>query len=338
VVLLVALSPVGDRLTSVTDPDAPGGRGRFDEWRVASAVVRRHPLTGVGPEGYRIAFAEGVDAAYERAHGRLQQPDRAHAGPLDVALAGGLPALIAWGAVIVIVGRAVLSTLRRGSGWLVGVAAGLVAHFAGQLLLFPVVELEPLAWLLAGLLVASASPAPPRRFAAGRAGPALLGVLAAVALVAGVADVAADRRAGTAVDALARGDHRAAATAAEAAVSRRPDTVRLRVLAAAAVVADDQGTLAGLRQLDRALDVSPGDPIVLLDRARLLVERAEATHVPAPLVRAEQEVDDLLAADAHNAALWRLAARLAAVRGDATAEQDATARADDLTPDDQLDP
>jgi hypothetical protein len=337
IVLLAALSPVGDRLSSLTDADAPGGRGRLDEWRIAGSVLERHLITGVGPEGYRIAFAEGVDARYERDHGRLQQPDRAHAGPLDVALAGGLPALLAWGAVVALVGRAVLTTLRRGSGWLVGVAAGLVAHLGGQLLLFPIMELEPLVWLLAGVVVAASAPLRPRPVAVPRAMPIALGVLAAVALVVGIVDVAADRRAGNSVDALARGDHRAAASGAEAAVSLRPDTVRLRVLAATALVADDQGALAGLRQLESALDVSPGDPIVLLHRARLLVERAEATHVPAHLARADDEVGQLLAADPYNAALWRLAARLAGLRDDAAAEREATARADGLTPPDPLD-
>src|SRR3546814_11886718 len=50
---------------------------------------------------------------------------------------------------------------------LAGLAAGLVAHWSGQLFLFPLVELEPLAWLLAGTLVAATgSPPEPaaRRF------------------------------------------------------------------------------------------------------------------------------------------------------------------------------
>jgi predicted Zn-dependent protease len=113
--------------------------------------------------------------------------------------------------------------------------------------------------------------------------------------------------------------------------------VRLRVLAATALVADDQGTVAGLRQLEHALDVSPGDPIVLLHRARLLVERAEATHVPEHLASADDEVGRRLERDPNNAALWRLKARLAGLRGDAAAERQATARADDLTPPGQLD-
>src|SRR3546814_495282 len=43
---------------------------------------------------------------------------------------------------------------------LAGLAAGLVAHWSGQLFLFPLVELEPLAWLLAGTLVAATGSTP----------------------------------------------------------------------------------------------------------------------------------------------------------------------------------
>src|SRR5690606_33495626 len=88
---LVAGGPVGERLASAVAPAEAGGRGRLDEWRVAGRVVADPPVLGGGPEGYRVAFATGVDAAYERAHGRGPQPDRAHSTPLDVALAGGLP-------------------------------------------------------------------------------------------------------------------------------------------------------------------------------------------------------------------------------------------------------
>jgi hypothetical protein len=303
---------------------------------VATGVIAAHPITGVGPEGYRIAFSEGVDADYERAHGRLQQPDRAHSAPLDIALAGGLPALAAWLAAVGLAGRSVLLVLRRGTGWIVGAAAALVAHFVGQLFLFPVVELEPLVWLLAGVLVASTTDAGPAARLA-RLPAAVLAGLAAVAAVAGVTDMVADRRAGNAVDALARGDHRAAAADARRAVELRPDILRLHVLAATAFVADEQGTVAGLAELDDALDVSPGDPIVLLARARLLVDRAEATQVPAHLVAARNEVRARLDGDPYNAALWRLAARVAALEGDDARAGQATARADDLTPEDQLD-
>jgi hypothetical protein len=112
----------------------------------------------------------------------------------------------------------------------------------------------------------------------------------------------------------------------------RPDVVRLRVLAARVLVADDQGTLAGIRQLDAALDVSPGDPIVLRERVRLLVERAAATGVPAHLDAAREELDRLLAGDPSNASYWEIAERLADVEGRPQAAAHARRRWTDLTP------
>jgi O-antigen ligase len=143
-VALGVWSPVGDRLTSLFDGDAPGGRGRLDEWRVATHVARDHLAFGVGPEGYRIAFAGGVDAEYERKHGRDPAPDRAHAAPLDVLLTGGIGALALWIAALTLIGRFVWRALCDDRMWLVGVGTALIAHVVGQLALFPVAELEPL--------------------------------------------------------------------------------------------------------------------------------------------------------------------------------------------------
>jgi O-antigen ligase len=334
VVAVVALSPVGGRLGSVTDADAPGGRGRIDEWRIGTRVAVHHPLVGVGPEGYRIAFSAAVDAQYERAHGRAQQPDRAHSGPLDVMLAGGLLALVPWLAIVIIAGRSVWAALRRGPPWLVGVAAGLVAHLVGQLYFFPVVELEPVAWLLAGVVMATARTG--ARSVHRRRVPLLIPIafaaLVAVAAVAGTTDVAADHTAGRGARALARGDHRRAAIEAVAAADQRPDIVRLHLLAARALVADDQGIVAGLHQLDAALDVSPGDPIVLRTRASLLVDRARATRVPGQVREAVQELHRLLDDDPHNAALWDLLATASDLAGEPAAAARARATAEDLTP------
>ncbi|MFS8481926.1 MAG: O-antigen ligase family protein [Acidimicrobiia bacterium] len=329
---LVVVGPVGARVASTFDPGQPGGRGRLDEWRVAGRVVADHPLLGVGPEGYRVAFATGVDAAYERAHGRDPQPDRAHSTPLDVALAGGLPAVAAWLALVVLVGRPVLAVVRTGEPWLAGVGAGLVAHVAGGLFLFPLAELEPLAWLLAGAVLAAAG-TPARVRTAPRALVGGLAALAAVALVAGALDVAADRHARRAAEALAVGDGAAAAEATAAAVRLRPDVVRLHLLDARARVADRQGVRAGLAAVDEALAISPGDPIARRERARLLVARAEATRAPHHVAAARTELDRLLADDPLDSALWRLAAAAAALDGDAAAAEAAAARAAELRPD-----
>ena len=126
----------------------------------------------------------------------------------------------------------------------------------------------------------------------------------------------ADHRADRAVDALARGDQRAAAVAADSAADLRPDVIRLHLLAARAAVADEQGALAGLQRVDDALAVSPRDPIALLDRLRLLVQRAESTLTPAHIAEARRDLGARLRVDPFNADLWRLDARLLTLEGD----------------------
>src|SRR5690606_23113469 len=77
-VLVIAVAAVGPRLAGVVERDGAGGASRLAEWEVAARVVAQRPLLGVGPEGYRIAFADGVDPEYERSYGRDVLPDRAH--------------------------------------------------------------------------------------------------------------------------------------------------------------------------------------------------------------------------------------------------------------------
>jgi O-antigen ligase len=336
---LALLTPVGARVGSTFDADEPGGRGRLDEWRVAARVIADHPLLGVGPEGYRIAFADGVDDEYEREHGRDPLPDRAHSAPLDVALAGGVVALGAWAALLAFAGRHAWRAVRAGDAWVAGLATGIVAYQLGALLLFPIGELEPVVWMLTGVVVAATATRAERseRAAATVVAPAL-GVVAAIALGAGVLDVTADRAARDAVDALAIGDTGRAVDAAADATARRPDEVRLHLLESRALVADEQGTLRALQPVSRALDRSPDDPVARLTEASLLVDRARATLVPDHVARARDAVDALLRTDPHRAAHWLLAGTVARLEGDERAAEDAWRRAEDLAPHDAAAP
>ena len=342
-IALGVLTPLGGRLAQATDPDAAGGRSRVDEWRVALSVVARHPLTGVGPEGYRIAFAEGVTDAYEEAYGRDPIPDRAHTAPLDIALAGGLPALAAWAIAVGWTLRACYRIIRRADAhhrWLAGLAAAVIAHVAGALLLFPTAELEPLVWMIGGVLVvadarrADVETGDTRSFLVPRAVPVAIGVLAAVAAVAGVRDVRADHQAQLATERARTGDTAAALDAVDAAIAQRPDELRLHLLRAQLLVAADLGTAPALRAVDDALALSPGDPIAQRHRARLLVQRAGATHLPDDVGRARRYLDELRTHDGSNASLELLAGSAARLAGDAAAAEAAFGRAERLAPTD----
>ncbi len=266
---------------------------RLDEWRVAARVLAGHPLVGVGPEGYRIAFSEGVDADYERSYPRDRVlPDRAHSSLLDVSLAGGVVAGLAFAALVVRVARRGLQQMPAATPAEIGLATSVVAYFSAQLMLFPVAELDPIAWMLAGAVICmrSTSSPSPQPTPAARSIAVVAVAIGVVALTTGVFDVAANRLARDALAASANGDSAAAQSLAARAVRLRPDALSYRmtsvqVLLAAGTVTATDAALNGARA---ARDWSNNDPIATDLWASSLLQRAiqtgAATDTDAALV------------------------------------------------------
>jgi O-antigen ligase len=312
--LVAAMAMVAPRLGDVSSR-RDGGASRLDEWRVATRVIGNHPLLGVGPEGYRIAVVEGIDTSYERAHRRdTVLPDRAHSGPLDVALAGGLGAALLYVALVGFVVWRAWRLLHSRQPLLIGLGAAVIGYAVQQLLLFPVAELDPIWWLFSGLAVALTTVAEPVE--ARRDGmPVLVGVAAVAMFVGGVLDVAADRLARTA---LRSKDHLAAIDAAARAVSLRPDNMRYRLVAAEVhlqrgSLADIEAAIAAAR---RATDWSADDPFAVDELATALSQRAAATGAAADVAAALSRWQRLVDSDPHRAS-WQLQlGRAAALAGD----------------------
>lgn len=336
-----------------------GAGSRVDEWRVAIRVIADHPVLGTGPEGYRLAVPGNVDADYERAYGRDVMPDRAHSGILDVAATGGVIAGLVYVALLGMLAARLWRAVRRGEPLLIGLAAGVGAYMLQQQLLFPVIELDPVVWLLAGAVVAwtprfpadlgraapsvPTSPAPtpdgveigsglrpaPRwQLGAG----VVAGLLAVACLVAGVLDVAADRLDQRALDAIADGRDADALRLARRATDLRPDVLRYQLVRGRAEQMD--GTLAGvdrwLAAVDDALEVSPLDPIVRQERGIALNRRAAITGTDADTAAALGYWQGLVAEDA-NYRRWQLElGRAAAARGDVALAREAWGAAAEL--------
>jgi O-antigen ligase len=327
--LLLAVGAVAPRLGDVSSRRDNGSR--LDEWRVAMRVIERHPLLGVGPEGYRIAVAEGVDDSYERAHRRdTVLPDRAHSGVLDVTLAGGIGAGLLYLGIIGFVGRRAWRLLRTGTAARVGIGLAVIAYGVQQLLLFPLAELDPIWWLFAGVVVTLTSTGE-RTETRPVVVPLLAGVAgvaSVVMLVAGVLDVAADRLARTA---LRAGDSQRAIDAADRAVSLRPDNMRYRLVAAE--VRLDRGTLADIDaatgETRRATDWSSDDPFATDELATTLSQRAAVTGDSNDIAAALAQWKRLVDRDPHRAS-WQLQlGRAAALAGNtALARQSWTIAAD----------
>jgi O-antigen ligase len=346
-VSVIAIAIAAPRVADVLDRPA-GMTSRLDEWRIAGAVVVDHPLIGVGPEGYRIAVSEGIDADYERTYGRERVlPDRAHSAPLDVALVGGVPAALAYLGLIMIIGWRAIRLARHARPMVAGFAGAFLAYAAQQLMLFPLAELDPIWWMVAGIVVTASrgeldSRGPDvqhqRRSVARSAASLVAMVAACVALIAGVLDVAADRLAHTALNPSTALPPPDALDDAERAVSLRPDNVRYRMIAAHLRAAT--GTLAGIDaaidQSRRALNWSSRDPIAADSYASFLLERAAITGGDADINAALTAWHELVDRDPVRAR-WQLQlGRAAALDGDVALARHAWTVAADLAPGDTV--
>ncbi|HEY7626846.1 MAG TPA: hypothetical protein VH761_07255, partial [Ilumatobacteraceae bacterium] len=240
-------------------------------------------------------------------------PDRAHSGPLDVSLAGGVGAGVLYVGLLAFLAHRASQVLRRRDNLGAGVAAAVIAYGVNQLFLFPLAELDPVMWLFGGVLVTLTSVRDPSH---ARPVLALATSIAGVAmLVAGVLDVAADRQAR---NAMSTSDADAAINAAERAVTLRPDNVRYRLVAAETHLR--RGTLVdirkAIRQSQRAIDWSANDPFSNEERAMAMSRLAEATGDGGHAMEALAQWQRLVDRDPYRAS-WQLQlGRAAALVGD----------------------
>lgn len=314
--VLVAALPLGPQLLASFDDQHSSTTGRLDEWRVAAQVVADHPVLGVGPEGYRLVATEHLDAAYSDRYGREVVVDRAHNGVLDIAVIGGIPAGVLYVALLGLVAVR-LWRARRGSALVAGAAIGSLAYGVQQLVLFPLAEIDPLAWLLVGMALVptgdsssagSTSPSPSGSIRSERRGRwsvavgVVLGVLAVATVVAGAFDVASDREMAAAGDALAAGRPRDALAAADRATTWRPDSIDAWYLAARVAVAGDSlvDVDIALDRVESGLWWSPTDPALLDLREQLLVERALRSGSAIDVQLAHAAIDDRIDRDPAN--------------------------------------
>lgn len=304
VALLVGLlTPLGSRAISTFDLTEGTARGRVDEWRVGTSALVDRPIFGAGPEGYRVVFPESVTDTYEQRYTRQTTPDRAHNGLLDVGLASGLPGMLLY---VLVLGLVLSRAIRRREAdppWLAGVAVALVAYVVQQQFLFPMAEVDPVFWVLAGVVVMHSSvQAQWQVVNVSRIAAAPVVGLAAVLAVVGVIDVAADHRTAAAVEASQAGDSATARQNIDSAISLRPDSIRYRFVAARLAQASPAADRLdhALLRLNQGLDLSAEDPALLTERAAVLVDLG-LQNGGNDLAVARAEIERLVAIDPNNA-------------------------------------
>ena len=94
----IAPAPVLDRVYSTFDLQDPTNRDRLAMVTAGTAMVRDHPITGVGPEMVQVVYAD-----YRPPTGVNEINQHLHNVPLQIAAERGLPALLLWAWFVVMV-------------------------------------------------------------------------------------------------------------------------------------------------------------------------------------------------------------------------------------------
>ncbi len=128
VALLFALAPdrITDRIMSVFDLRDPSSRDRVAMLQTGAAMVRDHPLTGVGPN-----MVERLYTQYRDASGVQSKNPHLHNVPVQIAAERGLPALAVWLGFIGVLATGVFRIFRGSQDRTL--AAGALAAIAAML-------------------------------------------------------------------------------------------------------------------------------------------------------------------------------------------------------------
>jgi O-antigen ligase len=96
--LFIALAPpaITERAYSMFDLNDPTNRDRLAMVQAGTAVIKRYPLTGVGPN-----VMPEIYPTFRTAAAVEQTPPHLHNVPLQIAAERGLPALAVWGWFVV---------------------------------------------------------------------------------------------------------------------------------------------------------------------------------------------------------------------------------------------
>jgi len=128
IALLFALAPdrITDRIMSVFDLRDPSSRDRVAMLQTGGAMIKDHPLAGVGPNMVERLYPQYRDpASVQKVNPHL------HNVPIQIAAERGLPALAVWLAFIAMLAAGVFRIFRRSQDRVL--AAGALAAIAAML-------------------------------------------------------------------------------------------------------------------------------------------------------------------------------------------------------------
>lgn len=134
----------------------------LDLWAVGARIALDHPLLGVGPEIYPDLFARYRGVVLPPARAAIMarfRPESPHSVPIAIAVGAGIPALIAYLAIVVLAVSAGWRRLRLASPrerlLIAALIAGVAGHFVTDLFMTAEVTGSWIFWILLGALCAA---------------------------------------------------------------------------------------------------------------------------------------------------------------------------------------
>ncbi len=159
--LFIALAPgqVTDRMYSMFDLKDPSNRDRLAMMQAGAAMVKDHPLTGVGPDMVTVQYPQ-----YRVASAVHAETPHLHNVPMQIAAERGLPALALWLWFVAVTAWDLVKRMRTSADPSIAAAglAALVSMFAAGLFEYNFGDSEFLILLLVLITLPFANDQPTR--------------------------------------------------------------------------------------------------------------------------------------------------------------------------------
>jgi O-antigen ligase len=129
---------------------------RGDLWRAGWRMTIDNPLTGVGIDGYRDSYRLFRDQVTANRTSGYATVESAHNVFLDIASGGGLPLLLAYSFMLILVVKSSMRTVKRNSNFdpvFAGLLSGWVCYQIQSLISINQIGLAIWGWVLSGALI-----------------------------------------------------------------------------------------------------------------------------------------------------------------------------------------
>lgn len=347
----------GERAQAAADPSGGTAAWRTAVWGSAARIAADRPLTGVGPDAFRLAYPLHRPAQLAEDAADPKIVANAHNIVMHTAAENGIPAALALLAALALIAFATWRARTRGSlpGTvpLAPLAASAAAGVVALQFHFLTLDTGPILFALLGVLSVRTAeePASSPHTASGAVPLGLArGVMAAAAVASLVVALAmggavvADHALGGGFELVAqagagaetewrpiasRFDAAAKAVPWDASVRWAKGSAAVRMLA---VSSDPAIHRDGAAALDAAARRMPRDTALMEDRADLELAQAISSADPAYAEEAQTRYEALLELDPSNGVLWTGLGSAQAGTGDWEAAVESYERGVELTP------